>query len=237
MLFVSGTINHNPKKITPEREAPVAVWAKHLNNSIKEDQKNILPVLIFDWYYFHIEGPQGVNPLKAPPQTSDLLALMDFAVWELDHSQPKTDFFSNKKNIYECPPPPGSPSTGLASMRTGRPIKTKNMMATHFLETITLLLMVEITLAAISRLGRGCIPAGWSSAFADLRIRRTDDLTARRTTKLLLARLREPGEGFTQPWHSVDFQSGLGPTWHLRFLEPMPYGTDGKAVTFSWNPS
>ena len=138
----------------------MAVWAKHLNNSIKEDQKNILPVPIFDWYHFHIEGPQGVNPLKAPPQTSDLLALMDFAVWELDYSQPKTDFFSNKKNIYERPPPPVSPSTGLASMRTGRPIKTKNMMATHFLETITLLLMVEITLAAISRLGRGCIPAG-----------------------------------------------------------------------------
>ena len=99
MLFVSGIINHNPRKITPEREAPVAVWAKHLNNSIKEDQKNILPVPIFDWYHFHIEGPQGVNPLKAPPQTSDLLALMDFAVWELDYSQPKTFFLQQKSFI------------------------------------------------------------------------------------------------------------------------------------------
>ena len=99
MLFVSGIINHNPKKITPEREAPVAVWAKHLNNSIKEDQKDILPVPIFDWYHFHIEGPQGVNPLKAPPQTSDLLALMDFAVWELDYSQPKTFFFKQKNHL------------------------------------------------------------------------------------------------------------------------------------------
>ena len=75
----------------------MAVWAKHLNNSIKENQKNILPVPIFDWYHFHIEGPQGVNPLKAPSQTSDLLTLMDFTVWELDYSQPKTDFFSNKQ--------------------------------------------------------------------------------------------------------------------------------------------
>ena len=100
MLFVIGIINHNPKKITPEREAPVAVWAKHLNNSIKEDQKNILPVPIFDWYHFHIEGPQGVNPLKAPPQTSDLLALMDFTVWELDYSQPKTFFFFKQKKTF-----------------------------------------------------------------------------------------------------------------------------------------
>ena len=111
--------------------------------------------------------------------------------------------------------PPVSPSTGLASTRTGRPIKTKNMMATHFLETFTLLLMVEITLAAISRLGRGCIPAGWSSAFADLRIRRTDDLTARRTTKLLQARLRRLGEGFTQPWHSFEISE-----WAWAYLAP-----------------
>ena len=48
MLFVIGIINHNPKKITPAREAPVAVWAKHLNNSIKGGQKNIMPVPIFD---------------------------------------------------------------------------------------------------------------------------------------------------------------------------------------------
>ena len=56
-------------------------------------------VPIFDWYHFHIEGPQGVNPLKAPPQTSDLLALMDFTVWERDYSQPKTFFFQTKKSF------------------------------------------------------------------------------------------------------------------------------------------
>ena len=67
--------------------------------------------------------------------------------------------------------------------------------------------------------------------------RSQDDLTARRTTKLLLARLREPGEGFTQLWHSFEISECAWPHLAPEILGAYAYGTDGKAVTFQYNPS
>ena len=102
MLFVIGIINHNPKKSHLREKL---LW--QCGQNIWTIQSRRIRKILSRSYFWLVSFSHWGSARRKSPQSPDLLALMDFAVWGLDYSQPKTDLiFQTKKNIYECPSRP-----------------------------------------------------------------------------------------------------------------------------------